>query len=120
MSEFVCKVRVSSNTWFSKDTLHAEKTFRVLRKTSKVGDVIGDECANCGAEDALRALTKNIDMKDGIYNLNATYYRDYESGMIDDIEYELTEEAASAIVKKYGMGSMYERLMRLNAEAVEE
>ena len=83
-----CVVRVSTSAWFDGRSLNSQKKFTVLRRKSTTGDLIKYECDNSGADDALTALNPPADIKDGVYELKAIYFRDCETGMIDDIDYK--------------------------------
>ena len=85
----ICVVRVSTSTWFDGRTLHAEKRFTVMRRKSTTHDLIKEECDMAGSDDALKVLAKTLDMEDGLYELKPKYYKDCETGLIDDIDYEL-------------------------------
>lgn len=85
----ICIVRVESNAWFDGRTLHAKKKFTVMRRKSTTHDLIKEESDMVGAEDALKAITDTLDIADGLYELKPTYYTDYETGMVDDVDYKL-------------------------------
>jgi len=85
-------VRVSSESWFDGRNLNVKKKIAVLKKQSiDSGDPIKEECEMSGADDAWPLLMPNLNIEDGLYTLTAKYFRDCESGMVDDVDYSLTE-----------------------------
>ena len=85
----ICVIRVSTSVWFDGRTLHAEKKFTVMRRKSTTHDLIKEECDNAGAYDAFEVLTKTLDIEDGLYELKPAYFKDYETGLVDFINYEM-------------------------------
>ena len=85
----ICVIRVSTSVWFDGRTLHAEKKFTVMRRKSTTHDFIKEACDNMGADDALNVLAKTLDIEDGLYELKPKYYKDYETGLVDEIGYKM-------------------------------
>lgn len=92
MTEANYVVRVSSESWFDGRNLNVKKKIAVLKKQSPDGgDPIKDECEMAGADDTWPLLIPDLNIQDGLYTLTARYFRDCESGMVDDVDYSLTE-----------------------------
>lgn len=86
----VCTVRLTTTAWNDKKGLHTKKSLIFLKRKCKGYNGLEEDCSNIGAEEVFPMITNIDSMEDGIYEVAVcNESRDWESGHIDDYEYQL-------------------------------
>lgn len=83
-------VRISTSCWSDRKGFYEKRSFIFLKRKCKGHNFVEEDLSCIEAEQVL-AMIHNIDyVKDGVYSIvSVNEHRDWETGMIDDYDYEL-------------------------------
>lgn len=97
-----CTVRVKTTIWADNRGLHTRKSLTFLRRQCEGFNVLDEDASAIGAEKVLPRILNLGEVEDGIYEVivcNKTY--DYETGYIEDYDYQLVIPSASVTGAEY-------------------
>ncbi len=85
-----CVIRLQTTSWNDKRGLHIKKSMLFLRRQCVGWNVLEDDADNIGATEVLSRIVNLDTCPDGIYRVVVcNEQRDWESGYVDDYDYEL-------------------------------
>jgi len=86
----VCVVRLSTGTWHDKRGLYQRKTLSFMKRLSSGYQVLREDAGMIGADLVMDKIINLDSCKDGLYRVvTVNESRDWESGYVDDYDYEL-------------------------------
>jgi hypothetical protein len=86
----ICIVRLRTNTWSDSKGLHSKKSLRFLRRRCKGHNLLEEDSKAIGADEIWPRIINLDTCEDGVYQVvTCNESRDYETGSIDDYDYEL-------------------------------
>jgi hypothetical protein len=87
----ICTVRLSTSYWRTKRGAFMRKSLIYLQRQCSGFNVLDEDMVNIGADEVVSRIVNLHKMPDGIYHITVcNERRDYESGMVDDYDYQLT------------------------------
>ena len=89
-----CVVRLKTSAWRTTRGIFQQKSLIYMKRRGTGWDWLDEDVDNVGAQDVLARIVNLHTYKDGYYRLvTCREHRDYETGMIDDYDYQLIKEA---------------------------
>lgn len=83
-------IRLKTTSWYDGKSLHVKRSINILKRACMGFNFLDDDMRNGGAEDTVRMFTNLDECEDGIYEVvHCNISRDWESGIVDDWDYEL-------------------------------
>jgi hypothetical protein len=88
--KYVCAVRLTTSFWCDGRGVHMRKSLNFLKRKCEGYNILDEDCSNVGAEEVMPRIVNIDSASDGIYKVvTCNESRDWESGYVDDYDYQL-------------------------------
>jgi hypothetical protein len=83
-------VRLTTSCWHDGRALHIRKTLKTLKRQSSGHNFLDEDASMIGADEVLSRIVNLHKCEDGVYVVSiCNEHKDWETGNIEDYDYEL-------------------------------